>query len=85
MRIIGSSILALSLAAASCGDGDGSNGGGDTIGGIEYSLIGEDKYRFSGTADNGGDSSHSYEVAFDLEADKPVSFHLLRQLIYLRY
>ena len=76
MRIIGSSILALSLAAASCGDGDGSSGGGDTIGGIEYTSLGEDKYKFAGTADNGGDSSHSYEVAFDLEAGTPVTLNL---------
>ena len=51
--------------------------------GIEYSSpIGEDKYIFSGTADNGGDSSHSYEVAFDLVISQFL-FTFLRQLIYL--
>lgn len=76
-------LLAISFVLSSCADLTGANTGADEvppgrktdIKGIDAFQLGENRYRLSGTMDNGGDSSHHFEIKAILNDSQSLRFY----------
>lgn len=69
---------------ASCGDLTGESTGAKgllsgyiapVIGGVEGIEVGQDKYLLAGVANNGGNSSHGFELNFNLNENESITFY----------
>jgi len=76
------SIAFISLIAVACGELSGEYTGADktdqgrqAIGGLRAVGMTSSRFLLNGTADNGGDSGHSFRLRFKLVEGKPLSFH----------
>jgi len=75
-------VIFSSLALISCDDLTGADtgandipAGANALGGVVYKKISGNKLLFEGTMDNGGDSSHNFELELKLQDDKKGIFY----------